>query len=128
VREYGKPAGATAAFADAAAVMVPEEPTQGGFPSLQMGDRHSPARLFYWSAAHGAEELAASGRATTKPAGRTFPCAARHAQGKWTLVAALPEQPEGGPVAFALWDGETGDRDGRKWFSVWYTLTGPAGR
>jgi hypothetical protein len=26
-------------------------------------------------------------------------------------------------VAFAVWDGQYGDRDGLKFFSVWYVLT-----
>jgi hypothetical protein len=35
----------------------------------------------------------------------------------------VPNQREGYPVAFAVWDGQYGDRDGLKFFSVWYVLT-----
>jgi DMSO reductase family type II enzyme heme b subunit len=85
-----------------------------------MGDRHAPARLFYWNASRGAEELTASGRATPTPTGKTFAHQARYDKGHWTLALALPEQPEGHPVAFAIWDGHVQDRDGMKWFSIWY--------
>ncbi len=123
-RLYKRPTGETASFADAAAVMVPDRWTGPAFPSLLMGDRHSPARLFYWGAPRGAEELTATGRATPQPAGRPVAHRARHDEGRWTLVLEVPDQAEGTPVAFAVWDGEAGDRDGLKWFSIWYVLAG----
>jgi hypothetical protein len=121
---YKRPTGATSAFADAAAVMVPETWTGPGFPSLMMGDPKAPVRIFYWNASRGAEELSAAGRATPKPSGRTFAHRAEYADGHWTLTAALPDQAEGSPLAFAVWDGAHNDRDGLKFFSVWYSLTG----
>jgi hypothetical protein len=121
---YKRPTGATSVFADAAAVMVPETWTGPGFPSLMMGDADNPVRLFYWNASRGAEELTAIGRATPKPAGRTFTHRAAYADGHWTLTAALPDQADGTPLAFAVWDGAHGDRDGLKFFSVWYVVTG----
>ena len=120
---YKRPTAETGAFADAAAVMVPDHWTGPSFPSLLMGDKDSPARLYYWSASWGALELLASGRATPQPNGRSFPCRAHHAQGQWTLTAGIPNQPDGYPVAFAVWDGHFGDRDGLKFFSIWYVLT-----
>ena len=81
-------------------------------------------RLFYWNASRGAEEMSATGRATPKPTGRTFAHRAEYADGKWALTAALPDQADGTPVAFAVWDGAHNDRDGLKFFSVWYVLTG----
>jgi hypothetical protein len=35
----------------------------------------------------------------------------------------LPDRPQGCPVAFAVWNGATGDRDGLKYFSIWYVLS-----
>src|SRR5262249_7446589 len=58
---YKRPTGATASFADAAAVMVPQRWTGPAFPSLQMGDRSSPVWLYYWNASRGAERLGAEG-------------------------------------------------------------------
>jgi hypothetical protein len=119
---YKRPTGETAAFADAAAVMVPEKWTGPAFPALLMGDKTNPVRLFYWNASRGAEEMTASGRATPKPVDRPVAHSARHAEGQWALVLELPDQPAGSPLAFAVWDGEAGDRDGSKFFSIWYVL------
>jgi hypothetical protein len=119
---YKRPTGQTAAFADAAAVMVPERWSGPSFPSLLMGDKHAPARIFYWNASRGAEELTASGRATPSPTGNSISHRARHAAGRWTLTMELPDQSQGYPVAFAVWDGASGDRDGLKFFSIWYVL------
>ena len=58
---YKRPTGETSTFPDAAAVMVPERWTGPAFPSLLMGDAHSPARLYYWNASRGAAVLSASG-------------------------------------------------------------------
>jgi hypothetical protein len=120
-----RPTGHTASFADAAAIMVPQDWHGPGFPSLQMGDKKNPVRLFYWNASHGAEELTATGRATPGRTGRTFAHQAVYAEGRWTLTAQLPDISDGYPLAFAVWDGEHQDRDGLKWFSIWYVLQTP---
>ena len=117
---YKRPTGETSHFPDAAAVMIPEEWKGPGFPSLQMGDAKNPVRIFYWNASRGAEELAASGRATPKPSGRTFDHRADYAADKWRVTLELPHQADGTPVAFAVWDGASEDRDGLKFFSIWY--------
>lgn len=119
---YKRPTGETAAFPDAAAVMVPDRWTGPSFPSLLMGDKHTPAHLYYWNASRGTEVLTASGRATPQPIGQSFPHRAQHAEAKWTVTLELPDLPDGYPVAFALWDGQFGDRDGLKFFSIWYVL------
>jgi hypothetical protein len=121
---YKRPTTATSAFADAAAVMVPQKWTGPSFPSLVMGDPDNPVRLFYWNASRGADELSATGRATPQPSGRTFAHRAEHADGHWALTAALPDQADGTPLAFAVWDGAHNDRDGLKFFSVWYVVIG----
>jgi hypothetical protein len=119
---YKRPTGATASFPDAAAVMVPDNWTGPEFPSLVMGDQHAPAKLYYWNASAGAEVLKASGRATPQPIGQAVPHRATHTNAGWTVILELPDLPTGYPIAFALWDGEFGDRDGLKFFSVWYVL------
>jgi DMSO reductase family type II enzyme heme b subunit len=120
---YKRPTGETATFPDAAAVMVPDSWTGPEFPSLLMGDKHTPACLYYWSASRGAEVLKASGRATPQPVGRSVPHRARHENSKWTVTLELPAQPEGYPIAFAIWDGQFADRDGLKFFSIWYVMS-----
>jgi hypothetical protein len=121
---YKRPTSETSTFADAAAVMVPERWTGPGPPSLMMGDAKNPVRLFYWNASRGAEEMSATGRATPQPSGQPFQHRAGYADGYWDLTVALPDQADGTPVAFAVWDGAHNDRDGLKFFSVWYVLTG----
>jgi hypothetical protein len=119
---YKRPTGATATFADAAAVMVPDDWTGPGFPSLLMGERHAPAKLYYWNASTGAEVLKSSGRATPQPIGQAVPHRARHTKAGWVVILELPDLPAGYPIAFALWDGQFADRDGLKFFSIWYVL------
>jgi hypothetical protein len=119
---YKRPTAETSTFGDAAAVMVPEQWAGPGFPSLSMGDKATPVQIYYWNASRGAAELKATGRATPQPSGASFLSQARHTGRKWLLSAELPDRPDGYPVAFAVWDGEQGDRDGLKFFSVWYVL------
>jgi hypothetical protein len=119
---YKRPTGETTAFPDAFAVMVPERWSGPAFPSLLMGDTSNPARLYYWSASRGGVVLTASGRATPQPTRDSFPQRARHANGKWTVTLEMPEQADGYPIAFAVWDGQFSDRDGLKFFSIWYVL------
>jgi hypothetical protein len=121
-RLYKQPTGQTSAFADAAAVMVPQQWKGPSFPSLQMGDKQTPVSLYYWSAVKGAEEMTASGRATPASTGKKVRHHARHAEGKWVVIVEIPDRPAGSPVAFAVWDGHNQDRDGRKAFSLWYVL------
>jgi hypothetical protein len=119
---YKRPTTATSLFADAAAIMVPDNWTGPEFPSLQMGDAKNPVHIFYWNASRGAEEMTASGRTTTKSAGRPVACQAEHSEDKWHVTLELPEQPDGTPIAFAVWNGASNDRDGLKFFSIWYVL------
>ncbi|MFO0841408.1 MAG: hypothetical protein U0797_03270 [Gemmataceae bacterium] len=119
---YKRPTGETAAFADAAAVMVPQSPPAGEFPSLVMGDQHGPVRLYYWNASRGAETLTASGRARVERTVTSFRTRARYEGGHWTVTLEVPELGTPSPVAFAVWDGEVADRNGMKLFSIWYVL------
>lgn len=119
---YKKPTRQTATFSDAIAVMVPKSWKGPSFPSLQMGDKQNEVNLYYWNPVSGGEVMAAIGRATTKVTGGKFKHLQKHEDGKWTVVLQIPDRPEGDPMAFAIWQGEAQDRDGLKFFSVWYVL------
>ncbi len=121
---YKQPTGETSTFADAAAVMVPEKWAGGAFPSVIMGDQTTASNIYYWNASRGTQMLRANGRATQKPSGDSFKHQANYLEGKWTVVEELPDQPDGTPMAFAIWDGQFQDRDGLKFFSIWYVLGG----
>jgi DMSO reductase family type II enzyme heme b subunit len=113
--------GATDRFSDACAVMVPAKPVAGDLnPSLQMGDAAHPVHIFVWDATRGPALMEASGRETSKRTGQTFPAQAQYAAGKWTVAMQIPELQAGEPFAVAIWNGSQQDRDGRKYFTVWY--------
>lgn len=109
-------------FFDAAAVMVPANPGSAASPSLQMGDRADPVRIYYWNSVRGAMLMDAAGRGTTRQTGKSFPAEAVYKNAQWVLTLELADQPAGTPMAFAIWNGSQKDRDGRKYFSVWYTV------
>ncbi len=109
-------------FFDAAAVMVPDNPDSTLNPSLQMGDAEHPVHIYYWNSTRGAMLMTASGRATTRRTGQTFPASAVYQNSEWAVTFELPDRPAGTPLAFAIWNGSQKDRDGRKYFSVWYAL------
>lgn len=119
-----QPTALTAEFSDAAAVMLPENWAGPAFPSLVMGDEKSAALLYQWTASRGTDVVRANGRATTRRLGQPFPSKAVRDEGRWTVTLEVPAPPleAGYPIAFALWDGHRGDRDGMKFFSVWYVL------
>jgi len=113
--------GATDRFSDACAVMVPAKPVAGDLnPSLQMGDAAHPVHIFVWDATRGPAVMEASGREPTRRTGQTFPAQAQYAAGKWTVAMQIPELQAGAPFAVAIWNGSQQDRDGRKYFTVWY--------
>ncbi|MFO0930076.1 MAG: hypothetical protein U0736_24135 [Gemmataceae bacterium] len=89
---------------------------------MVMGDAHGPVMLYYWNASRGAEQLKAAGRASVEGTGTTFRSQARHDAGRWTVTMELPALTSPIPVAFAVWDGDVADRNGRKTFSIWYVL------
>ncbi|MFI5176800.1 MAG: hypothetical protein ACHQKY_18225 [Terriglobia bacterium] len=114
---------ATDRFFDAAAVMVPTQTIPHDLsPSLQMGDAHSPVKIYYWNAARGPMLMEAQGRSTTRRTGQGFPAKGIYHAGMWAVSFELPELQTGTPLAFAIWNGSQKDRDGRKYFSVWHWL------
>lgn len=112
---------ATDRFSDACAVMVPVKPVAGDLnPSLQMGDALHPVRIFVWDSTRGAAVMDASGRETTKRTGQSFPSQGQYAGGKWSVTLQVPDLKAGAPFAVAIWNGSQQDRDGRKYFTIWY--------
>ena len=110
-------------FADAACVMVPRTGgAQAAFPSLMMGEAGRPVQLYYWNSVRAFERLEAAGRGTTSRTSEVFPGHARRTDEGWDVVLALPDQPESTPISFAVWDGDQAQRDGLKFYSVWYAL------
>jgi hypothetical protein len=110
-------------FFDATAVMFPSNLSTGAVsPSLQMGDPQMPVTIYYWNAARGALLVHAQGRGTTQRTGEGFPARGLYRDGLWQVTLQLPAVPAGVPLAFAVWNGSQQDRDGRKYFSVWYRL------
>ncbi|MCW5976797.1 MAG: hypothetical protein KIT09_01905 [Bryobacteraceae bacterium] len=115
------PSEATDRFSDSVAVMIPAEPGADVYPSLQMGDRDRPVRIYFVSATRGAAVMEATGRGTTHRTGERFPARLGYAAGKWAATMQLQNLPAGAPLSFAVWNGSQQDRDGRKYFTVWYT-------
>jgi DMSO reductase family type II enzyme heme b subunit len=112
---------ATDRFSDACAIMIPVKPITADLnPSLQMGDTDHPVHIFVWDATRGAAVMEASGRETTKRNGQSFPAQAQYAAGKWTVTMQISELHAGAPFAVAIWNGSQQDRDGRKYFTIWY--------
>lgn len=112
---------ATDRFSDACAVMIPAKPVTGDLnPSLQMGDADHPVRIFVWDGTRGGAVMEATGRETTKTTGQSFPAKAEYAGGKWTVTMQISDLKAGAPFAVAIWNGSQQDRDGRKYFTIWY--------
>jgi DMSO reductase family type II enzyme heme b subunit len=113
--------GATDRFSDACAVMIPAKPVTGDLnPSLQMGDVDHPVRIFVWDSTRGAAVMEATGRETTRRTGQSFPAQAQYADGKWSVTLQIADMKAGTPFAVAIWNGSQQDRDGRKYFTIWY--------
>ena len=113
--------GATDRFSDACAVMIAANGTGGDLnPSLQMGDAAHPVRIFVWDSTRGAAIMEAQGRETTKRTGQSFPAQGSYANGKWSVTLEIPDLRAGSPFAVAIWNGAQQDRDGRKYFTIWY--------
>src|SRR5215471_11588159 len=112
---------ATDRFSDACAVMIPAKPVTGDLnPGLQMGDPDHPVQIYFWDSTRGAAVMEASGRETTKRTGQSFPAQAQYAAGKWTATMQISDLQAGAPFAVAIWNGSQQDRDGRKYFTIWY--------
>jgi DMSO reductase family type II enzyme heme b subunit len=112
---------ATDRFSDACAVMIPTKPVTGDLnPSLQMGDAGHPVRIFVWDSTRGPAVMEATGRETTKRTRPSFPAQGQYVGGKWSATLQIGDMKSGTPFAVAIWNGSQQDRDGRKYFTIWY--------
>jgi hypothetical protein len=110
-------------FADAACVMVPKTTgEQKTYPALMMGEKNAPVDLYYWHLVKGFQRLEAAGRSTTTRTGETFPGSARYTGKGWEVVFELPALPALTPICLAVWDGDRMQRDGLKYYSLWYEV------
>jgi len=64
--------------------------------------------------------MEATGRETTTRTGQSFPAQGQYANGKWAVTLQISDLRAGTPFAVALWNGSQQDRDGRKYFTIWY--------
>lgn len=118
-------------FADAAAVQFPAKPGPR-LPYIGMGEPNNPVSLWFWRAGTKPEQAGAQGFGTlaTRRDARPEAEALRTADG-WVVVLRAPIPTGAGsplPLAFAMWDGATQGRDGRKWLSSWQILRLPGMR
>ena len=121
----------TDSFADAAAVQFPARPGRL-LPYIGMGEPNNPVLLWFWRAGTVSElaEARGFGSLTALP-GAGPEVDAVHGAGEWTVVLRAPLAANAGsplPIAFAVWDGASQGRDGRKWLSAWQVLRLPGVR
>ncbi len=113
----------TNVFPDAMCVMVPQERgPQVIYPSVMMGEGTKPVDLFYWKAGVGFELLNAHGRTSTASTRKPVQGNARRDSDGWTVTIVIPNLTVQTPVCFAIWDGAKEQRDGLKYFSLWYEV------
>ena len=120
---YKTPTESTNAFADAFCAMVPvQRGPMARYPTLMMGDATTPVQLFYWRAGLGFQLLAGHGRASTATTNTPEMGRAVHEEGGWTVTLAIPDMKPRTPISFAIWQGSKEQRDGIKYFTVWYEV------
>jgi len=120
---YRKPTERTDTFGDAAALMLPLE---GGprNPGIMMGDVAREVRMVLWRAGAAAEILHARGRGTVEAAPDETGMTVEHSRrgSRRTVTFTVQDFDPALPMAFAVWDGGTGDRNGYKWYTPWYRI------
>jgi hypothetical protein len=120
---YRKPTEKTDRFGDAAAMMVPAEKGVR-FPGIMMGDPAREVRISLWRAGAEPETLRGRGRGTVEkaPGAAGFSAAQRRSGSRREVAFTVREFDPELPVAFAIWEGASGDRNGYKWYSPWYLV------
>lgn len=110
-------------FPDAFCAMVPvKRGTHAIYPSMMMGEKQQPMDLFFWKAGTGFQLLGAHGRASTAKTETPLEGKMVREDNRWTVTMVLPNVTPGTPVCFAIWDGAREQRDGIKYFSLWYEV------
>lgn len=120
---YRKPTERTEAFGDAAALMLPLE-TGDRNPGIMMGDPAREVRMVLWRAGAKVETLHARGRGTVERAPDESGMAAEHSRrgNRRSVTFTIRDFDPSLPVAFAVWEGGSGDRNGYKWYTPWYRI------
>lgn len=120
---YTEHTNATDQFVDAACIMIPKiRGPHANYPSLMMGDAANEVDMLYWRAGTGFQKLGAHGRASTSAQPDGVRGVAAYKDGFWSVVIRIADLPARTPICFALWDGEKLQRDGLKYFSLWYEV------
>jgi hypothetical protein len=123
VHIYKKHSSGVGTFPDAFCVMVPvKRGPHVAYPSMMMGEKKKPVDLFFWKAGSGFKMLGAHGRASTKETKTTLVGKSVRKGDHWTVTMVLPHMEPGTPVCFAIWDGAKEQRDGIKYYSLWYEV------
>ncbi len=120
-------------FVDGVAVQFP---LGGGKPFFGMGERGGPVNIWHWRPGEELAELNATAPGTLtpqRPAQQQARGAGVWTYGRWRVAiwrALSTRQPDdvqldgrrSVPIAFAVWDGAQGDRNGQKRVSFWLEL------
>ena len=124
-------------FSDGAAVQWPVRYGPGvALPYIGMGHSGAPVALWFWRADGAVETLAAQGFGTlTTQAADGIKAKGIWKDGKWYVVftrslaasgehhgSLAPTKLGLAPVAFAIWNGDSAERNGLKRLSAWQTL------
>jgi len=120
---YKKPTERTDLFGDAAAVMFPA--AKGArFPGIMMGDPAQEVRIVLWRAGAKTEILRGRGRAAVERLPDDPSISVRHARAgaRRVVTFAVRHFDPDLPLAFAVWDGASLDRNGYKWYTPWYRI------
>lgn len=147
--------GETRSFPDAVAVQFPGGATESVLPALSMGSPEKPVNIWRWLAGEDeAEESVADGfgRLAVVEGETPVRSAGVRVDGGWAVTLSRPYKVEPTvrfrsadegvsgrtervriepgarlPSSFAVWNGASGERDGRKAVSIWYYLRLPDG-
>jgi len=120
---YKKHSDGVGTFPDAFCAMIPvKRGPHAAYPSMMMGEKQQPVDLCFWKAGTGFQLLGAHGRASTEKAKTPLAGKSVREDGRWTVTMVLPDLTPGTPVCFAVWDGAREQRDGIKYFSLWYEV------
>ncbi len=120
---YKKHSEGVSTFPDAFCAMVPvKRGPHAVYPSMMMGEKQQPVDLCFWKAGDGFQLLGAHGRASTAKTKTQLAGKSVREDGRWIVTMVLPNVTPGTPICFAIWDGALEQRDGIKYYSLWYEV------
>lgn len=110
-------------FGDAVCLMLPASSAPlESYPSMMMGDLMNQVNLLFWQAGRGFSMLQAHGRATTEETKQELSGKSFRTEKGWIVIIQIPNLTASTPVCFAVWDGSKQQRDGMKYYSLWYEI------